>query len=289
MLFYFSRRKFKGQVSSHGGTHYLRIVSLAGDKQNGQFINQDQWASEVVKAADNAGVMVFVHGYNTSNAEFVERLVKVDHAFRVAGFKGVVIGYEWPSNDDFLKYKDDRAAAIDAAPHLIKDGLLLLSEKDPELKISLLGHSMGAFVITEAFARVGTIPINGIFRPIVDKAVFVAADIETNKLRKKRRASRAIHIGCNRLVHYHCNTDRVLDLSGKIINIGTKRSGRHGIVGNKSTRITDIDCTAYYKRRYKSKGQDRLLWSHNWYFDDAWFSRNVVDVLMNKHPPQKQS
>lgn len=72
------------------------------------------------------------------------------------GFKGVVVSFDWPSDDKTLAYLSDRHRAKDAAFRLVSDGIAYLSvEQTPtcSINIRVLGHSTGAYVIRKAFGN----------------------------------------------------------------------------------------------------------------------------------------
>jgi esterase/lipase superfamily enzyme len=96
-----------------------------------------------------AGTVVFVHGYNTNFPEALFRVVQIvaDTDRRV-----VPVLFAWPSDANPLSYIADRDAAL-----FSRDGLASLLTGLARLcgggRITLIGHSMGAWLTVEALRQ----------------------------------------------------------------------------------------------------------------------------------------
>ena len=104
---------------------------------------------EIAQGPGRADVRVFVHGYNTSFQEGLFRLAQITHD---SGSEGAAILFAWPSNATVTGYAADREAATYARDHLA--GLLVLLAQDRRIdQVSVLGHSMGSWLVMEALRQ----------------------------------------------------------------------------------------------------------------------------------------
>lgn len=106
-------------IAEPGPTIFLKIpAGLAPLPEHA--IPSGRWFDEVQKASvwgrDNrdqskarGDILVFIHGYNNNFAtEVMARHDQLEKDLRLAGFKGIVVSYDWPSNDQALAYVEDR-------------------------------------------------------------------------------------------------------------------------------------------------------------------------------------
>lgn len=123
-------------------------------------------------------VTLFVHGYNTSFPEAVFRHAQIAHDYEL---KGTQIQFSWPSSgvpSGYLYDRDSVLAARDTLSKLIVD---LASDQPGQLTI--VGHSMGGFLVMEALRQLGLTAEAGtlarlnrviLISPDVDEAAFMA-------------------------------------------------------------------------------------------------------------------
>lgn len=99
-------------------------------------------------------ILFIVHGYNINGAEVIQRHRRLRDDLAALGFKGIVVSFDWPSDDKALAYLPDRHNAKTTAFKLVSDGISYLSQQQAPtctINIHVLGHSTGAYVIREAF------------------------------------------------------------------------------------------------------------------------------------------
>ena len=97
------------------------------------------------------GIHVFVHGYNNTVAEAAFRHAQIAHDYVNAGASGgAQITFHWPSVAHPLGYAADRDAALGARSELAALLGPLLARAPG--RVTLLGHSMGAFLVMETLA-----------------------------------------------------------------------------------------------------------------------------------------
>ena len=152
-------------------TTYLRVAAKDHDYSTENSLTRARWTKAVIAAADGdedeitgakGNILFFVHGYANDREMVLWRTRILQETLAQAGWKGIVIGFDWPSENSTLNYLEDRSDAAAVARSLIDDALRILvealapqalSEEPCKLNVHLLGHSTGAFVIMEAFAN----------------------------------------------------------------------------------------------------------------------------------------
>jgi esterase/lipase superfamily enzyme len=105
--------------------------------------------SKAMKDQPGNAVVVFVHGYNYSYQEAVFRMAQLASG---VGPNATPILFSWPSQASFSGYVADRDSATYARDDLV-ELLTSLSHSDPKRKITLLGHSMGGWLVMEALRQ----------------------------------------------------------------------------------------------------------------------------------------
>jgi hypothetical protein len=103
-----SRGKFTAEV---GETTYL-VVPDGKDPDPSHAIPSQDWFDKVTKLAqwrndkgEQRGDLLFsVHGYNMSESEVIERHRLLANGLNDVGFKGLVVSFDWPSDDKALAY-----------------------------------------------------------------------------------------------------------------------------------------------------------------------------------------
>ena len=93
-------------------------------------------------------VMVFVHGYNTNHAEALYLTTQVRHDFEIP-VPSVL--FSWPSAEAVAGYLYDRDSALIARDQLER---VLVDLNRRGMRIVLMGHSMGNFLIMETLRQI---------------------------------------------------------------------------------------------------------------------------------------
>ncbi|WP_185968418.1 alpha/beta hydrolase [Paracoccus sp. M683] len=110
-------------------------------------LNRSDFVQAIGQAdATDKTIGVFVHGYNTSYQEAVFRLAQLSAE---TDRQAVPILFSWPSQGDFRGYVADRDSATYARDDLV-ELLTMLSRSHAKGNITLVGHSMGAWLVMEA-------------------------------------------------------------------------------------------------------------------------------------------
>jgi len=113
-------------------------------------MNASSWRAEVAKHAielGNPGILVFVHGYNSSFSDAARRSAQL--AFDLK-FAGSTVLFSWPSRAVTLEYTVDEQSAEWSVPDM-KDVLASLATLAPNTPIYVIAHSMGNRVFARGF------------------------------------------------------------------------------------------------------------------------------------------
>ena len=97
------------------------------------------------KAPENREIFIFVHGYNNNFADSVFRHAQISYDYNI---KSVSLHYAWPSGASIPLYVFDRDSALVGRRGLAET--IEIAAQSNAKRIVLVGHSMGAYVVTEA-------------------------------------------------------------------------------------------------------------------------------------------
>ena len=243
------------------------------------------WLAAIVADAAAGGpqgreleIVFFVHGYNTDPVEALKRQRLAERELRRRGYPCLVIGFDWPTAGSPATYLYDRQQAAQAALSLVTGGIVpfaLYSRKCPT-QVHIMAHSMGGYVIREAFrsadkARMASIPND--WR--IGQMVLFGADLSSSCFEADSPDMTAVFGHCGRLTNYYSPYDEALAVSGvKNLDISA-RVGRVGMPAHKPTdaKAVDVDCGPRYQTVKGRPFQviDGMA-SHSWYLeDDLWY------------------
>lgn len=211
---------------------------------------------------------VFVHGYNTSWASALDDYLDVKTRLIEAGNLGQAILYSWPSKGSVAGYLPDREDARESAPdlaqlfvdlsdYLTRKQRVAAETNDPaklcKAKISVIAHSMGAYVIEEALAAASKRLNNPQLVSLINQLVLVAADIDNDlfQISKPSDGDGSLMANlCYRIAALYTGLDSVLGMSAGLKHFGTRRLGRSGLSDRSNVwdNVFDFDITAYVNR-----------------------------------------
>jgi esterase/lipase superfamily enzyme len=297
VLLAFSRREKLGRNGKFSTKQKSNSMSFfaakpkANSRDRFTFLEGVDWRKKVIAQSENDEVLIFIHGYNTKQSFFLERFDKIKRGVAgrgFYGFKGAVIGFDWPSLGDWSDYLDDRDGARDVGVSLIADCILPLLESRPSLKIHVLAHSMGTLLTAQALLDSYKRGLIGQQQRVVDQVMFVASDTNRESMRVKYNYGSAMAGLCNRLTNYYSMSDLVLSASGTTFNALTERTGMYGLHRNPYKNFHDVSCTQLYRATHPGRKHGTIR-SHGFYFDDNIFYRDVVGTLSGKRPAAMQT
>lgn len=275
MTLFATRRTYNAQTNRFTNnaaalTRYVQITSTTGPVSKGGIISRADWHREVLRAADSREILFYVHGFNTSQTTMLHRQAALERGLRKHGYRGAVVGFDWPSDGNVLAYDSDRTDAKKVAPYLVTEAIGLFLNETPRFRLHVLAHSMGAYLTLRGFSGLGDAP--GARKWDVDQAMFAAADVDVEWMRKGAWGSLVMDRRANRLTNYYNGNDAVLQLSGDFIHGGRRRAGRKGLPDLVASAQIDVDAT----QRYAAFPQKGAQISHRFYFEDDGFFKDVA-------------
>ena len=123
--------------------------------------------------------LIFVHGFNTSFAEATFRFAQMTHDL---GAPAAPILFTWPSRGSALDYVYDRESATYSRSGLV-EVLDQAVASDNVAEITLVAHSMGAWLAMEALRQLGI--RDGTVSPKVRTVVLASPDIDVDVFKRQ--------------------------------------------------------------------------------------------------------
>ena len=251
-------------------------------------IARRKWVDEVLTLAhtyqdphtgeDCGDIVVFVHGYNNSPADTIERHRQLQRDLADAGFKGAFVSFDWPSDDRAINYLEDRSDAKITALTLVDDCLSLLAAtqyRGCKINLHVVAHSMGAYLVREAFDDADDRPAIAHRNWTVSQLCFVAADVSAGSMSASDSRSRSLYRHCTRLTNYQNPYDAALKLSNVKRAGVAPRMGRRGLPGDRPDKAVNVNCGDHYNAQFAAAGGN----GHSWYFSDTVFLKDLSQTL----------
>ncbi len=280
-----------------GSTQYLIVPDQQNSPNPGLAVQQDQWVKELFQVLSARAVvgendrreghlLFFVHGYKNSPESVLRRHRTLQAGLNALNFPGVVVSFDWPSGDLTLGYLEDRHDGKQAAFQLVKDGIaLMIANQQPTcwINVHVLAHSMGAFVLREAFDDAedfgGEI---GQANWSVSQIALIGADVSRGNFELGNSKTRALFNHCRRLTNYSNKHDKAL-LVSNVKRIGiAPRVGRVALPDTTDPKAVNVDCSDYWESRNNNGGfantQGEV--SHSWHFGDPKFQADLAETLL---------
>ncbi|MCO5164022.1 MAG: alpha/beta fold hydrolase [Mesorhizobium sp.] len=183
--------------------------------------------------------LIYVHGYNYS---FQESLFQVAKIVANGKLTETPILFSWPSAGSVTGYVADKDAAIYARDDLVK---LLgdLKKHRAKSRVTLFGHSMGAWLVVEALRQLKISGRDDILQRI-DQVVLAAPDIDVDLFKRQVESIGSL---VRPIVVLNSTDDRVLAISSRIGgsrvrigSIGEANAALHKMVANGAIEIVDL-------------------------------------------------
>jgi len=288
-----TRKVVSGEfIAEPGKTRYLRVPrNQLPNPVPDQELTPRQWMDDVQDRADGmadnvidpAGdVVVFIHGYNNDLDIIMKRHRTLQAQLSEAGFKGLVISFDWPSADQTLNYYEDRDDASKTAIRLVSDTVMKLMARQKQgcqTNVHLLGHSTGAYVIREAFyqaQKLGAL-YHGDWK--VSQIVLIGGDISSGSLAHSDTVSAPMFKRCLRLTNYSNRHDIVLKVSNAKRAFTRPRVGRVGIPDDANLKCVDVDCTAFFESIDPQNQTVYGTFCHSWHIGNPVFAQDLAMTL----------
>ena len=271
-----------------GATHFLDVPGNATPAPSHR-IRKGDWIKGVQEASKTGmsdgvptgDILFYVHGFNNSPKDVHTRHRKLEKGLKKQGFKGVVVSFDWPSANTAINYLEDRHDAKQTMLRLVTEGLVTFSRlQRPDCRINLhvLAHSMGCYVVREAFDDADDVAAAAQKSWTVSQVIFVAGDISSRSLRDGASKSSSLYRHCVRFTNYYNPFDDVLTLAN-VKRIGVApRAGRIGLPNRVPDSAVDIYCGQLYQSDVDPALQSPRT-AHTWYFDSDPFMRDVFFTI----------
>jgi esterase/lipase superfamily enzyme len=250
-------RWWKGEFSANPSRHVILLDAQHWERQ--VFVNEIR---QVLAESPHAGVLVFVHGYNTTFEDAARRAALLSYDLQ---YKGIVLLYSWPSLGRVARYMGDETNAQWTQPHLEEVLRLVLDQMDAA-RLDIVAHSMGSRPVLGA-VRALNLPAAG---SKLRHLVLAAPDIDGATFRE---LAQKLHERARRFTLYASSGDWALWFS-KFFH-GFPRAGESGdsLVVLRPTLDT-VDASLV----------DTSLLGHSYYGDN----RSIVSdlfLLFKEHLP----
>ncbi|SFI26183.1 alpha/beta hydrolase [Jannaschia pohangensis] len=273
-------------------SRFLAVPEAANDLDPDQKITKAKWVGQVIEAgkhdSDDVGrgdIVFYVHGFNNSTATVLSRHRALAKGLRANGFQGIVVSFDWPSADSALNYLEDRVDAKQTAFRLVDEGIrsfAALQRPDCRINLHIVAHSMGAFVVREAFDDADDRPAIAQTNWSVSQIMLIAADVSAGGMAEGSAKSSSLYRHCVRLTNYYNHFDDVLSLSN-IKRVGVApRAGRVGLPDDAPSKAVDIYCGKYFEDTRASQPAG----PHSWYFDNPVMMTDLfhtIDGRIDRH------
>jgi esterase/lipase superfamily enzyme len=230
-------------------------------------------------------IAFMVHGYNTTMDDVVTAQASLSRGLAANDFQCLVVPFDWPSGKLAIAYLNDLDHARQTAIRLVNAGIKVLIAamgKECNIRVHAVGHSMGAFVIREAFdhaddgAKTAT-------NWTVNQLVLFAGDVDASSFSASDSETESTYRHCYRLTNYFSGHDEVLQISN-VKRVGLEpRVGRVGLPKDAPTKGVNVDCSDYFEATYGAQANgDPVAYAtltHGWYFGDPMFHKDLAITL----------
>jgi hypothetical protein len=231
-------------------------------------------------------LLAYVHGYNNTAEHVLARHRLLVRGLRKAGWQGVVLSFDWPSEGTTIQYLEDRREVRGVSERLVTDLILPFvryRETDCDVNVSLLAHSMGGYLVREAFLDADDTRSIAESNWSIGQVCFVGADVSSSCFRPGTRDSSCFQRHCARFTNYFTPQDAALKVSNMKRMGLAPRVGRVGLPADSTSRFVDVDCARRFSALDEQAWQDEGGFgdfTHSWYFGDALFAQDLAYTLL---------
>ena len=280
-------KRGEGFSNEPSASHFLAVPAVDHDLRWRHKISKVAWTKAVLREAESGSpnahttgdIVFYVHGFNNSQATVLERHRKISAGLRKQGFDGVVVSFDWPSADSALNYLEDREDAKLSAFRLVKDGVATfaaLQAPDCRIDMHIFAHSMGCYVVREAFDDADDRASIAGKSWAVSQVMLVGADLSVDSLCEGNPKSSSLYRRCARLTNYYNPRDNVLSISA-VKRLGVApRVGRNGMGSPRHPKGVNVYCGTHFAEGDFAGGINA---AHTWYFDDDVLMQDVFHTI----------
>lgn len=331
------KKKFlSDDITSQAELSYLEIDDGETEYTPGNAIAKNDWIGKVIKDSvksknksmadyykslsglpaqedknERADLLFFLHGYNNDIKTIHWRHTKLKESLEQVGYWGNVVSFDWPCNDEAVLYLSDRSKAHDTSRFLVVDIFSEIAKRfsdNCKINIHVLAHSMGSYVLQEAFRYARNARpdlINNGWR--LQQVVLIGADLACSDF-KENGDSLYFAQSANRVTNYVNAHDSALKASNLKHSITplpgeldwSDRVGRKGFPDDISTSLSNcynVSCNKFYSDHVSGDSRDEeVYWnsigfppkskivsrpnlSHSWHIGNENFTKDLVETL----------
>jgi pimeloyl-ACP methyl ester carboxylesterase len=243
-----------------GPTKFLEVPDGASSHTPAMAIARRDWFRKVIAIAETGhdtlgrpvgDVLIYIHGFNADLGTILRRHRLIRDGLEALGYKGAVVSFDWPCADTALNYLEDRMDAKLTALRLVSDAVAPFARvqaPDCAINTHVLAHSMGAFVLREAFDDADDRPALVQHGWSLSQVMLIAADVSADSMGPSA-VSASLYRHCVRLTNYANPFDAVLSISGaKRVGVAP-RVGRIGLPADAPAKAVNVDVGVYYDER----------------------------------------
>lgn len=265
-----------------GATTYLEVPDSADNFLPSHKIPVSDFLRRIINS-ENEDILIYIHGYNMTVKQTLQRHRILRKGLEKQGFKGDVITFAWPSGNNTLMYLEDRHDAKTVSMELVNSAIKLLAKqqgKNCTINVHVLAHSTGAYIINEAFDDAETTRATAEINWSVAQLLFIGGDVSSDSMSEVR--GEKVYRHCNRLTNYFSPYDVALAVSN-VKRVGAKnRVGRVGLPTDSPSKAVDVDCGAYYLQHKDKINVIDGEPTHSWYFYSEEWMRDAYETLALK-------
>lgn len=271
---------------------YLEVPPAAKVHTPGMEISRAEWIKKVVAIGESGknvqgkpegDVLIYIHGFNAEQSLILKRHRLIRKGLESLGYKGAVVSFDWPCADSALNYLEDRTDAKRTALQLVTDGISSFAhtiQQGCEISTHVLAHSMGAFVLREAFDDADDRPGLVTTGWSLSQVMLIGADVSAGSMGSSEVSS-SLYRHCVRLTNYSNPYDAVLSISNaKRVGV-SPRVGRIGLPASAPSKAVNVDVGQYYdEHREKFAGVTNS--DHSFYFHSTAMMQDIHFTLQGK-------
>ncbi len=210
-------------------------------------------------------IFIFIHGFSNSFDEAIRRTGQISYDL---GFPGTAITYSWPSQGEFSisNYEKDEEYAKKSIPYL-KKFLLDITHKSPGKRISIIAHSMGNRLLTNAIAEIKEASPQVLFHQIILAAPDVNAKVFKEEIFPKMTGK------ASNITLYASSDDKAL-LASRLLH-DKSRLGESGEYLTVIDGLDTIDAT----------GVDPSTLGHSYFSSTQTLLRDIHNLIIKDLTP----
>jgi esterase/lipase superfamily enzyme len=230
------------------------------------------WRAEVAKRATalgNPGILIFVHGYNSSFSDSARRAAQLAYDLK---FAGSTVLFSWPSQGSTIEYTVDEQAAEWSIPDM-KVFLASVATIAPGAPIYVVAHSMGNRVFARGFQAL--LAADRASAQPFTQLVMAAPDIDADVFR--RDIGPAILGMGPRVTLYASSNDKALAAS-RSVHGGYRRLGESGADLVVLSGLDTVDAS--------NVSTDFI--GHSYYGDSGTVMADLMYVVRRRLPPEER-